>query len=290
MEGFKPPEGLRLSGNLAQNWKKFRQQLDLFLEATEPEKPRSAKQKAAILLHIAGPDALEVYNTFQCTDAERGNYNLLLEKFETYCTPRCNETYERYVFRSRMQKEGEPFESYFRDLQLKVQSCNFDTLADSMTRDQIVYGTADKKLRERMLREESLTLEKAVQFCKTAELTETHKKAWEAPDHLLEPVSALQKEVEAQKCSRCNRQHEPRRCPAYGQVCSKCKKKNHWAACCRSRVYGHDDRRVTDGVTCEHDDFAVLEVQAVTGDKADWLVEASVANQKVLLKVDPEHR
>lgn len=214
MEGFKPPEGLRLSGNLAQNWKKFRQQLDLFLEATEPEKPRSAKQKAAILLHIAGPDALEVYNTFQCTDAERGNYNLLLEKFETYCTPRCNETYERYVFRSRMQKEGEPFESYFRDLQLKVQSCNFGALADSMTRDQIVYGTADKKLRERMLREESLTLEKAVQFCKTAELTEKHEKAWEAPKHLLEPVSALLKEVEAQTFKRCNRQHEPRRCPA----------------------------------------------------------------------------
>ncbi|KAM7293335.1 uncharacterized protein ISCGN_026465 [Ixodes scapularis] len=34
-----------------------------------------------------------------------------LEKFETYCTPRCNETYECYVFRSRMQKEAFPSKS-----------------------------------------------------------------------------------------------------------------------------------------------------------------------------------
>lgn len=99
-----------------------------------------------------------MFNTFQCTDDERVDYDVLLQKFESYCTPRCNETYERYIFRSRMQKECEPFENYFRDLQLKVQSCNFASLADSMMCDQVVYGTVDKIVRERMLREEGLTL------------------------------------------------------------------------------------------------------------------------------------
>lgn len=74
-----------------------------------------------------------------------------MNKFELYCTPKSNETYERYVFRTRMQAEGESFESFYRDIQLKAQSCNFSTLSDSFIRDQIVYGVVDKTLRKRLL-------------------------------------------------------------------------------------------------------------------------------------------
>lgn len=56
---------------------------------------------------VAGLSALVVYNTFVLTEDEKDKSNAVIAKFEQYCTPKKNETYERYVSRNRMQKESE---------------------------------------------------------------------------------------------------------------------------------------------------------------------------------------
>ena len=33
----------------------------------------------------------------------------------------------------------------------------------------------------------------------------------------------------------CGQIHKLRGCPAYGQECHNCKKKNHWASCCMTK-------------------------------------------------------
>ena len=38
-----------------------------------------------------------------------------------------------------------------------------------------------------------------------------------------------------ERCKKCGRMHEARKCPAYGQECRKCKKLNHWASCCNTK-------------------------------------------------------
>ncbi|XP_064464833.1 uncharacterized protein LOC135376168 [Ornithodoros turicata] len=286
MEGLRPPDPLLLSGNVADNWRKFKQRLELYLEATEvEEKPRTGKRKIATLLHVAGPDAVEVFNTFSLTAEERASYTTLLQKFEAYCTPKCNETYERYVFRCRMQNEGEPFEAFYRDVQLRAQSCNFSTLTDSFIRDQIVYGVWDGNLRERLLREYNLTFSSAVQLCKAAELTEKHNRAWNRSEKVVEPVMKREQPKINRKCGKCGRKHEIKKCLAYGKVCRQCKRKNHFAACCRAI------RKVTDGVYFEEradsgDDFDVLEVGNSKDNGDDWLVTASVSGRDLQLKVD----
>ncbi|XP_042150738.1 uncharacterized protein LOC121838514, partial [Ixodes scapularis] len=118
--------------------KRFLQRVELFLEATgsDPE-VRTDRQKIAILLHVAGPEAVDVFNTFTLTE---------------------NETFERHVFRKSIQMEAQSFENFLRDVKLKVRSCNFGDLTDSLVRDQIVDGVRDHKLRERLLREDDLTL------------------------------------------------------------------------------------------------------------------------------------
>lgn len=81
-----------------------------------------------------------------------------------------------------MQADGEPFEAFLRDLQLKAQSCNFGTLRESMIRDQIVFGTADDKLRERLLKEDSQMLENAIKAAQSAGMAANQKKMWEASE------------------------------------------------------------------------------------------------------------
>ncbi|KAM7293800.1 hypothetical protein ISCGN_023383 [Ixodes scapularis] len=58
---------------------------------------------APLLLHVAGEEAQEVYSTFQL--GEQATYAEVVARFENYCTPKKNEAYERYVFRTRIQAE-----------------------------------------------------------------------------------------------------------------------------------------------------------------------------------------
>ena len=164
------PSSLSLSGNVYENFKRFKQQFELYWEATSNVE-RSDKQKVSMFLHIAGPEAIEVYNSFSFEENEVRSFANVIKKFEEYATPKLNETYERYIFRSRLQKEGESIDQYAVDLKLKAQSCNFGIILDSMIRDQIVIGVVDKKMRERMLREENLTLDRAIKICQVMEQT-----------------------------------------------------------------------------------------------------------------------
>ena len=180
MNNIQPPPNLNLKGNLQENWKRFKQRFELYLQAIEADE-KSDERKIALFLTVAGPESIEVYNTLTFTEEEKGKYDVVVQKFEDYCTPRKNETYERYIFRCRMQKENETFEQFVTDLKIKSQSCNFGTLSASLIKDQIVIGIADKKVKERLLREYDLDLEKAIQICQAAETAKTQMKTLEKP-------------------------------------------------------------------------------------------------------------
>ena len=48
---------------------------------------------------------------------------------------------------------------------LKSQSCEFGSLQDSLIRDRVVVGIRDCKIKERLLRDSELTLERAICIC-----------------------------------------------------------------------------------------------------------------------------
>ena len=103
-ESIRQPDELVLSGNIAENWRKFKQEFELYLIATGLD-TKTSRQKIALLLHVARKQAIEVYNTFSFTEEEDGDFDSVIEKFNSYCNPKKNETYERYVFH-RSEIEG----------------------------------------------------------------------------------------------------------------------------------------------------------------------------------------
>uniref|UniRef100_H2ZS40 Uncharacterized protein n=1 Tax=Latimeria chalumnae TaxID=7897 RepID=H2ZS40_LATCH len=130
-----------------------------------------SEQKVALLLTVAGTEALEILNSFQLTEQEGDNYDILMSKFESYCTPRVNETYEHFVFNSRVQLSNESIEEFVTDLKLKSRSCYFGQIQESLIRHRLVIGCSDYKVWEHLLRDCELTLEKAIRICQAAELT-----------------------------------------------------------------------------------------------------------------------
>nr|XP_037274010.1 uncharacterized protein K02A2.6-like [Rhipicephalus microplus] len=288
MNLVKPPEPLQLSGNIRKNWLVFKQKLQLFITATEPEKPRPSAGKAAILLSTAGDEALEVYNNFSFAAGEsKEDYDTLVLKFEEYCVDQGNEVYERHIFRLRKQEEAEPFERFLRDLKKQAKLCNFGTLEESMIRDQVVFGTNNAKLREKLLSDKDLNLQKAEEICKAAEIAAIQSAAWSYESLHVDVTRRTHhtKFANGTRCRNCNRVHAPEQCPAYGKTCYVCKKRNHFAACCNNA------RRVSEVHKAEESDenFDILGISicGVTGDiGADWMVHGKIAGQEIQFKVD----
>lgn len=65
---------------------------------------------------------------------------------------------------------GESFDASLTDMKLKARTCNSGVLQDSLIHDQLVFGTLDKKVRERLLPGTEFTLAEAVKICHASEL------------------------------------------------------------------------------------------------------------------------
>ena len=254
-ESIAQPNALNLTGNVAENWRYFKQEFELYLVAagldTKPD-----KQKVALLLHVAKKPAIDVYNTFTFAGAEDTTYASVLHKFDAYCNPKTNETYERYIFYMRNQQQGETVEQFVTDLKLKAKTCAFGDMSDSMIRDRIVLGIASQRVRERLLREDNLNLANAVKICQAAEATQrqittlgndaldTHNssvhycktkgrgqyKPRKQPNEAQRAATTHDK----QKCGNCGTTHPPRKCGAYNKACNNCGKLGHFSKVCRS--------------------------------------------------------
>ena len=84
MEMFKQPDALRLDGaNLEDSWQRWRQKFDNFLKASGAmNKPDDVQ--LAILLHVIGDEALDIYNTFVFAESDKGKISPVFDKFEAY--------------------------------------------------------------------------------------------------------------------------------------------------------------------------------------------------------------
>ena len=269
-DGFRRPDPLVFDGNIAENWRIFEQEYDIFIAAAHSDK--TARTKAYILLNLAGAEAIERERSFVyaaevrapgedgavIVPAEsRENPECLKRKFREVCNPQHNTTMERHKFHSRHQKQGETIESYITDVRIKARSCHFGDLTDELVCDRIVCGIRNDSIRKALLRDSELTLNKAITICRIYEMTEESNKALAQPQattvDAIQPNSsgwynrsrpkpqAGQREARSiANCNNCGGSHAAQRdkCPAFGQQCHICRKFNHYKKCCKSMSYG----------------------------------------------------
>lgn len=183
-------------------------------------------------------------NTFKFDPEEdKQKYDQVLKKFEQYCQPKTNIVFERYKFFSCAQKEGQNIDSYVTELKTLASTCEFNEQESSLIRDRIVIGIRDSGMKERLLREPVLCVNKATEIVRAAETSKeqlrTMKETAASTVFQVKPKSSRTfKQPNDNKeydCKKCGRRHKPRECPAFGKLCSKCKKKNHFAVGCAQR-------------------------------------------------------
>ena len=260
---FRPPHEMKFDGshgkNLSDTWRIWREEMELYLDVAMPDK--SDKEKAKAFLYIIGQQGREIYRTMEfTTEAKDRTIKELLDKFNGYCNPKKNVTVERHKFFMRSQEPNENIDQYVTELRSLAASCDFGNLRDSLIKDRIVCGILEHSVKERLLREPDLDLNKALQICRASELSKQQVKSiGSAPSavHALNKrrvkgynKSKIVKKEEkpfnprfnasSNKCGKCGKIHEKNKCPAFGRTCHKCQKNNHFSNVCRSTKKVHE--------------------------------------------------
>uniref|UniRef100_A0A8C5MQE6 Reverse transcriptase/retrotransposon-derived protein RNase H-like domain-containing protein n=1 Tax=Leptobrachium leishanense TaxID=445787 RepID=A0A8C5MQE6_9ANUR len=179
MNCIPPPEEMRMNGDWSSNWESFRAEFEDYSLATGLNE-KSAAVQAATLRRVMGSECRHVYkHNVNLTAEQQENVTAILQALEAYFKPAKNIIYERYVFGCCKQEEGESFDKFVTRLREKAATCEYGALKDELIRDKIVLGIASESARRRLLREHDLTLNIAIETCRTAELTDRRLKVME---------------------------------------------------------------------------------------------------------------
>ena len=154
------------------------------------------------------------------------------------------------------------------------------------------------RVQERLLREPELTLIKAINICKTAEISqrqlEVMQPGTQAVNVIAQKKRNLQRKPEKQQitnmqCKYCAGSHKKGKCPAYGKKCRSCGKLNHFSKVCMSstKVHQLEEASGNDIMEQTYDSFfiGILHSDA-DGNNDKWEVDLIIENKNVRCKLD----
>ena len=203
---------------------------------------------AAMLRYTFSEDTRNVYESWNLSEEDKKNPTVIMAMMEEFAKGIVNETLERHKFFQRQQEEGESFDDFLTDVKLLSKNCNFCNTAEcyeSLLRDRIVNGVISDKVREKLLTIKKLTLEKAIEICRSSEKAidgvSTLKKSLTEPEESVARVNTRRYKYQSQQgkrdtvyniCKFCTRRHQfagRESCPAWGKKCRECGNNNHFA-------------------------------------------------------------
>ena len=269
-----PPEQIDLRSG-TNSWKRWIKRFEMYLVAAGLDK-ESEPRKVSLLLHCIGESSIDV-STAQGIDVSKDTLAEAIKKLKEFMEPTRNVVYERYKFFARIQEEDEPVDNFVADLRVLASTCEFGDQTDSLIRDKIVLHGNDERVRERLLRDSSLTMNSAIKMVRAAEQSTKQLRMVKGGGE--SKILQVAADVE---CTYCGFRHIPRKCPAFGKTCTKCGKKNHFRKMCRSKAVAE---------VTEKAEVAVVEdffIGVVTRKDADtrWLAELYLESDQIRVKLD----
>ena len=106
-DSFRKPEPLSFEGNVAENWRRFELELDIFMAAAHHDKQE--KTKAYIMLNIVGREAIEKERSFVYVPVMRNEANEIVtaaETKESIAVLKGNKTSIAFINKTRSAERG----------------------------------------------------------------------------------------------------------------------------------------------------------------------------------------
>ena len=123
----------------------------------------------------------------------------LFKRFEECCLPKKNLVVERRKFFWKNQHDDETFDQFMTELRNLASTCEFGDLYENLLLYKVVDGIRSEKIRDVLLRKGvEMTLEKAINICRTEEITKMQMKEMNSEKEM-GGISRNQKWKKAQK-------------------------------------------------------------------------------------------
>lgn len=153
--------------SLSQRWKRWLRGFEFYAEAAGV---KDEKQKRQLLLHSAGPEVQDIFDTLMnCGE----DYKTAKERLTEYFTPHKNIPYHRHLFRQEKQNEGETIAQFVTRLRQLSVDCEFGEQTNEFIRDQVIDKCCSKSLRTKLLAQKDLTLEGLLDIAQAKEASES---------------------------------------------------------------------------------------------------------------------
>lgn len=243
------------------------ERLDMLLQCNNIEDSK----KVSLLLTLLGGEA---YGTLKDLLAPALPSSKTFEELKAtlvnYYSPKRLFVVERFKFYSAKQEENEDVKSFVARLKSLILHCDFKEFLQQALRDQLVCGLRSEGIKRKLLTEENLTFERAVQIAVSMEIAEGQLKVMRTETSTVNKIN-MQKGSKHKKlnrgpslgkanfnqdrnsyksshypfirrktCKRCSRIHpENFNCPAVNWECYSCHQKGHTAKSilCKNKVH-----------------------------------------------------
>ncbi|XP_015432785.1 PREDICTED: uncharacterized protein LOC107188904 [Dufourea novaeangliae] len=224
-------------------WKRWLRAFELFVAS---KNVADNNRKKAMLLHHGGLELQDVFYTLPDADSvgEGENaYKKAADALTTHFKPKLNMAYERHMFRQIKQRDGETMNQYITRLRQQAKNCEFPAEEIEIC-GQIVEKCASNEIRRRLLERVDFKLNDAMEIARTIEVIELQTKNIERQtvaathsgkkERKFEMGTEKENESQCFRCGYTGHSYKDERCPARSRTCSKCGKRGHFAARCRS--------------------------------------------------------
>ena len=162
LEGIRPPSAFPPSpGKPTVTWETWKSRFFTYMHATGGD-AFAAARKRAILLHCLGDEGQRICETLppavKLGETETG-FDLTLRQLDGFFIPKVNVIVERFTFR-RHQRPAESTAEYVSVLRGLAATCRYGDMADDIIRDMVVGKAVHQRLREKLLQDPELTLDR----------------------------------------------------------------------------------------------------------------------------------
>ena len=238
---------------IGQRWKRWMRSFTYYVQARGLT---DAEQKKALLLHLAGQDVQDIFETLPEAAGEEGEdvYDQTVNALNTYFQPHVNISYERHVFRQITQSETESIDQFATRLMQQASRCEFADDKEQI-RDQIIDKCYSAQLRKALLEKKDITFDKVLEMGRAKEAAQRQAQAIgkqsmymsndsEVNAFSRKPDPHVKKQAKPGrkgKCFRCGREGhyaKDKECPARNEVCRKCQKIGHYQSQCKTKCGG----------------------------------------------------
>ena len=246
------------SENLPEEFRKFKRSCEFIFNG--PLKTENEEVKVQYLMMWAGPDAGDIRDGWDLTDAQSKSLEAHWTRFQSYISPKSSFRVYRFKLRSLKQEE-ESIDAFLTRCRMVLSKCDYNAQArEIILLDTLIAGVKDETVQRKLIaKDATLTLDRAMDIIRAYEQTTAQMQDISEPARKMNEIrskqnkpknkdAAVRPKISATNatvqptfplgtCWRCGKQHKKSEtCSAAGVQCHKCQRTGHYARVCMQEM------------------------------------------------------